>query len=140
MDKIIKNLKFDDKGLIPAVVQDWKDNTVLMVAYMNKEAVKRTLKTKKATFWSRSRQSFWVKGESSGNIQKVKEFYYDCDGDCIVLKVQQIGGAACHTGHRSYFFTKVTSTGNTRIIGKKIFDPEKVYNQTSKTKTKKGKK
>ena len=140
MDKIIKNLKFDDKGLIPAVVQDWKDNTVLMVAYMNKEAVKRTLKTKKATFWIRSRQSFWVKGESSGNIQKVKEFYYDCDGDCIVLKVQQIGGAACHTGHRSCFFTKVTSTGNTRIIGKKIFDPEKVYNQTSKTKTKKGKK
>jgi phosphoribosyl-AMP cyclohydrolase len=94
---------------------------------MNKEAVKMTLKTKKATFWSRSRQSFWVKGESSGNIQKVKEFYYDCDGDCIVIKVQQIGGAACHTGHRSCFFTKVTSSGNTKTVGKKLFDPEKVY-------------
>ncbi len=130
MEKIIKALKFDDKGLIPAVVQDWKDNAVLMVAYMNKEAVKRTLKTKKATFWSRSRQSFWVKGESSGNIQKVKEFYYDCDGDCIVLKVRQIGGAACHTGHRSCFFTKVTSSGNTRVVGRKVFDPEKVYKKT----------
>jgi phosphoribosyl-AMP cyclohydrolase len=125
--KVIKVLKFDEKGLIPVVVQDWKDNTVLMVAYMNKEAVKRTLKTKKATFWSRSRQSFWVKGESSGNIQKVKEFYYDCDGDCIVIKVQQIGGAACHTGYRSCFFTKVTSSGNTKVVGKKIFDPAKVY-------------
>ena len=129
MEKIIKALKFDDKGLIPVVVQDWKDNVVLMVAYMNKEAVKRTLKTKKATYWSRSRQSFWVKGESSGNIQKVKEFYYDCDGDCIVLRVEQIGAAACHTGHRSCFFTKVTSSGNTRVVGKKIFDPEKVYKQ-----------
>ncbi|MCL2335505.1 MAG: phosphoribosyl-AMP cyclohydrolase [Endomicrobia bacterium] len=127
MFDIAKDLKFDDKGLIPAVVQDWKDGAVLMVAYMNKEAVKRTLKTKKATFWSRSRQSFWVKGESSGNIQKVKEFYFDCDGDCIVLKVQQIGGAACHTGHRSCFFRKVTSTGNTKVVGKKLFDPEKVY-------------
>lgn len=140
MDKIIKNLKFDEKGLIPVVVQDWKDNAVLMVAYMNKEAVKRTLKTKKATFWSRSRQSFWVKGESSGNIQKVKEFYYDCDGDCILLKVQQIGGAACHTGHRSCFFTKVSFTGNTKVVGEKLFDPDKVYKQTLKQNSKKSSK
>ena len=123
----IKKLKFDDKGLIPAVVQDWKDSMVLMVAYMNKEAVKRTLKTKKATFWSRSRQSFWVKGESSGNIQKVKELYYDCDGDCLVVKVQQLGCAACHTGHRSCFFTKVLPSGKTKVIGKPLFDPKKVY-------------
>ncbi|MDR3253557.1 MAG: phosphoribosyl-AMP cyclohydrolase [Endomicrobium sp.] len=127
MDKIIKSLKFDDKGLIPAVVQDYKDNAVLMVAYMNKEAVKRTLETRKATFWSRSRQSFWVKGESSGNIQEVKEFYYDCDGDCILLKVNQIGGAACHTGHRSCFFTKIAASGDTETVGEKLFDPDKVY-------------
>ncbi|MDR3256938.1 MAG: phosphoribosyl-AMP cyclohydrolase [Endomicrobium sp.] len=127
MDKIVENLKFDDKGLIPAVVQDWKDNAVLMVAYMNKEALKRTLETKKATFWSRSRQVFWVKGESSGNIQEVKELYYDCDGDCILLKVNQIGGAACHSGHRTCFFTKVTSNGATEIIGERLFDPDKVY-------------
>jgi phosphoribosyl-AMP cyclohydrolase len=127
VEKIIESLKFDGKGLIPAVVQDWKDNTVLMVAYMNKESIKRTLETKKATFWSRSRQSFWVKGESSGNIQEVKEFYYDCDADCILLKVNQIGGAACHTGHRSCFFTRVTFNGNTETIGERLFDPDKVY-------------
>jgi len=125
--EIIKNLKFDEKGLIPTVVQDWKDNVVLMVAYMNKEAVKKTLETKKATFWSRSRQRFWVKGESSGNIQEVKEFYYDCDGDCILLKVNQIGGAACHTGHRSCFFNKITSVDTMETVGKIIFDPDKVY-------------
>jgi phosphoribosyl-AMP cyclohydrolase len=127
MDKIIESLKFDDKGLIPVVVQDWKDNVVLMVAYMNEEAVKRTLKTKKTTFWSRSRQSFWVKGESSGNTQELKEFYYDCDADCILLKVNQIGDTACHTGHRSCFFTKVKSTLDTEIVGEKFFDPDKVY-------------
>ncbi|MDR1400890.1 MAG: phosphoribosyl-AMP cyclohydrolase [Endomicrobium sp.] len=113
MSNFSENLKFDNKGLIPVVVQDFTSNIVLMVAYMNKEAIKRTLETKKATFWSRSRKTFWVKGETSGNIQKVKEFYYDCDGDCILLKVNQIGSAACHTGHRSCFFTKVTSNGAT---------------------------
>lgn len=123
----LKKLKFDANGLIPAVVQDYKDNTVLMVAYMNKEAVKRTLKTKKATFWSRSRQKFWVKGESSGNVQKVKSFFYDCDGDCLLVKVDQVGGAACHTGYRSCFFTEVKPDGATKVKGKPLFDPNKVY-------------
>jgi len=127
MDEIIENLKFDGNKLIPVVVQDWKDNMVLMVAYMNKEAVKKTLETKKATFWSRSRQCFWIKGEVSGNIQEVKEFYYDCDGDCILLKVNQIGSAACHTGHRSCFFTKVNPDGNVETTGEIIFDPDRVY-------------
>jgi phosphoribosyl-AMP cyclohydrolase len=125
--KFLKNLKFDANGLIPAVVQDHKDSTVLMVAYMNKEAVKRTLKTKKATFWSRSRQKFWVKGEQSGNVQKVKGLFYDCDGDCLLVKVDQIGGAACHTGFRSCFFTEVRNDGTTRVKGKPLFDPKKVY-------------
>jgi phosphoribosyl-AMP cyclohydrolase len=125
--KFINEFKFDSNGLIPAVVQDWKDGTVLMVAYMNKEAVKRTLKTKKATFWSRSRQKFWVKGEQSGNVQKLKGFYYDCDADCILIQVDQIGKAACHTGHRSCFYRKVLPSGNVKVVGKKIFDPEKVY-------------
>jgi phosphoribosyl-AMP cyclohydrolase len=123
----IKKLKFDDNGLIPAVVQDYKDNTVLMVAYMNRESVKRTLKTKKATFWSRSRRKFWVKGEQSGNVQKVKGLFYDCDGDCLLVKVDQVGGAACHTGFRSCFFTEVTGNGTARIKGKRLFDPDKVY-------------
>lgn len=123
----IKELKFDDKGLIPAVVQDWKDGAVLMVAYMNKESIKRTLKTKKATFWSRSRQKFWVKGEQSGNVQKVKALFYDCDGDCLLVKVEQIGTAACHTGHRSCFYRSVSPTGTVKVVGKKVFDPAKVY-------------
>jgi phosphoribosyl-AMP cyclohydrolase len=123
----LKELKYDDKGLIPCVVQDYKDGAVLMVAYMNKEAVKRTVKTKKATFWSRSRGKFWVKGESSGNIQKVKELFYDCDGDCLLVKVLQVGGAACHTGFRSCFYRKVSQTGNPIIKGKRIFDPKKIY-------------
>ena len=123
----IKDLKFDAKGLIPCVVQDYRDGKVLMVAYMNKEAVKRTLKTKKATFWSRSRGKFWVKGESSGNVQKVKEFFYDCDGDCLLITVDQIGGAACHTGFRSCFYRKVSTAGKSTVTGKRIFDPLKVY-------------
>jgi phosphoribosyl-AMP cyclohydrolase len=127
MEKIADSLKYDDKGLIPVVVQDWKDNAVLMVAYMNKEAVKKTFETKKTTFWSRSRQSFWVKGESSGNIQEVKEIYYDCDKDCLLIKVNQVGGAACHTGHRSCFFTKVNDSGAVETVGQPLFDSEKVY-------------
>ncbi|MCR4663085.1 MAG: phosphoribosyl-AMP cyclohydrolase [Endomicrobiaceae bacterium] len=125
MLEITKQLKFDKNGLIPAVVQDYNDGAVLMVAYMNAESFERTLKTKKATYWSRSRQKFWVKGEESGNIQKVKEIYYDCDADCILLKVIQVGGSACHTGYRSCFYRKLSFTGNTRIVGKKVFDPKK---------------
>lgn len=125
--KFLGKLKFDSSGLIPVVVQDYKDNAVLMVAYMNKKAVVKTLKTKLATFWSRSRQKFWVKGEQSGNVQKVRGIYYDCDGDCLLLKVEQIGGAACHTGFRSCFFTEVGLKGKTKIKGKRIFNPDNVY-------------
>src|ERR1041385_251345 len=102
--ELFKLLKLDDKGLIPAVVQDAKDGTVLMVAYMNRESLRRTLRLKKSVFWSRSRKSFWLKGESSGNVQRVKEIRIDCDGDCLLVKVEQIGGSACHTGHRSCFY------------------------------------
>lgn len=125
--KFINELKFDENGLIPAVVQDWKDGVVLMVAYMNKEAVKMTLKTKRATFWSRSRQKFWIKGEESGNIQKLKDFYFDCDADCLLIKVDQVGKAACHTGFRSCFFRKVGTGGVVKTVGKPVFDPKKVY-------------
>ena len=124
---LMKSLKFDDKGLIPAVVQDAKDGAVLMVAYMNKESVRRTLKLKKSVFWSRSRKSFWLKGESSGNVQKVKEIRIDCDGDCLLVKVEQIGIAACHTGHRSCFYRKVGPGGRLIVTGRPVFDPKKVY-------------
>jgi phosphoribosyl-AMP cyclohydrolase len=124
---IYKALKFDEKGLIPTVVQDTQDGTVLMVAYMNREAVRRTLRLKKSVFWSRSRQSFWLKGESSGNVQKVKEMRIDCDGDCLLVKVEQIGRAACHTGQRSCFYRKVLPGGKLHVTSKPLFDPKKVY-------------
>jgi len=127
MNALYKSLKFDDKGLIPTVVQDAKDGTVLMVAYMNRESIRRTLKLKKAVFWSRSRKEYWLKGESSGNVQKVKEMRIDCDGDCLIIKVKQIGGAACHTGHRSCFYRKVGAGASLKTQGKPLFDPKKVY-------------
>ena len=101
------NLKFNDKGLIPAIIQDYKTNEVLMVAYMNKEAVKRTIKDKRAWFYSRSRKKMWLKGETSGNIQKVKAIFIDCDQDCVLVKVKQVGDAACHTGYRSCFYRQL---------------------------------
>jgi phosphoribosyl-AMP cyclohydrolase len=124
---VLKSLKLDDKGLIPAVIQDHKDGRVLMVAYMNKESLKRTLKLKKCVFWSRSRQEFWLKGESSGNVQVVKEIRIECDCDCLVIQVEQIGKAACHTGMRSCFYRKVTKTGTMVVTDKPVFDPKKVY-------------
>ena len=124
---LYKTLKFDEKGLIPTVVQDAKDGTILMVAYMNREAVRRTMRLKKSVFWSRSRKSFWLKGESSGNVQKVKELRIDCDGDCLLVRVEQIGGAACHTGHRSCFYRKALPGGKLLVTGRPIFDPKKVY-------------
>jgi phosphoribosyl-AMP cyclohydrolase len=97
------NLKYDEKGLIPAVIQDWKTGEVLMVAYMNAESLKRTVETRLTWFWSRSRQKFWQKGETSGNVQRVKDILYDCDQDTLLLKVEQTG-PACHTGSRCCFF------------------------------------
>ncbi len=113
-------------GLIPAIVQDYKTGDVLMLAYMNKDAWQATLLTGKATYFSRSRQKLWIKGETSNNIQIVKEIYIDCDDDTILLKVDQIGGAACHMGYRSCFFKKIDENSIT-VIGKKIFDPKEVY-------------
>lgn len=102
----IPDLKFDGKGLIPAVIQDIKSKEVLMVAYMNKEALKITLKEKRTCFYSRSRQTLWRKGETSGNIQKVRNVHYDCDKDTLLIKVEQ-KGAACHTGERNCFYRKI---------------------------------
>lgn len=102
----IKDLKFDDKGLIPAIIQDYKDGTVLMLAYMNAESVKRTLKLGKTCFWSRSRKEYWVKGMTSGHFQFVKSVAYDCDLDALLIKVRQVG-VACHTGNRSCFYRKI---------------------------------
>lgn len=121
------SLDFDKQGgLVPVIAQDWETGEVLMLAYMNPESFEETLRTGKACYFSRSRNKLWRKGEESGNFQKVREIRVDCDSDTLVLKIEQVGGAACHTGHRSCFFRKID---NGQIIedGVKVFDPEKVY-------------
>ncbi|MBI4708432.1 MAG: phosphoribosyl-AMP cyclohydrolase [Candidatus Omnitrophica bacterium] len=102
----VKSLKFDEKGLIPAIIQDYRNNEVLMLAYMNAESVRRTIKLKKTCFWSRSRKAYWIKGETSGHFQFVKSIAYDCDMDALLIKVRQVG-VACHTGNRSCFYRKI---------------------------------
>ena len=99
-------LKFDDKGLIPAIAQDDETGEVLMMAWMNREAVDMTLETRRVTYWSRSRQSFWIKGETSGHVQELVEFRIDCDRDCLLVRVKQ-NGPACHTNRRTCFYTAV---------------------------------
>lgn len=102
----LSNLKFDKQGLIPAIIQDYKTGIVLMVAYMNKESLRRTLKSGKTCFWSRSRKEYWVKGATSGHFQFVKSISYDCDMDALLIKVRQVG-VACHTGNRSCFYRRL---------------------------------
>lgn len=121
-----EELKYDDKGLIPAIVQDAATREVLMMAYMNAEAVARTLASGETWFWSRSRQKFWHKGETSGNVQKVKEVYFDCDRDTLLLLVEQ-KEAACHEGYFSCFHYALAPDGNVTVKGDRLFDPEKVY-------------
>jgi phosphoribosyl-AMP cyclohydrolase len=113
-------------GLVPVVVQDVDTGEVLMLAYMNRDAWLKTLQTGKATYWSRSRNELWVKGETSGHVQHVKEILLDCDSDTVLLKVRQTGGAACHTGYRSCFYRRVVNE-KTEVIGERIFKPEDVY-------------
>ncbi|HIE04911.1 MAG TPA: phosphoribosyl-AMP cyclohydrolase [Candidatus Latescibacteria bacterium] len=120
-------LKFDEKGLIPAVVQDASSGEVLMLAYMNRESLLRTLNTGRMTYWSRSRRKLWVKGERSGNFQLVREVRVDCDGDALLFKVEQVG-AACHAGYRSCFYRKLKGD-RWKEEGEKLFDPEVVYGE-----------
>lgn len=114
-------------GIIPAVAQDYGTGEVLMLAFMNREAFDETLRTGRAVYFSRSRNRLWRKGEESGNVQVVKEILVDCDNDAVVLKVEQVGGAACHTGYNSCFYRKVQD-GKLEILDKtRVFDPDEVY-------------
>ncbi|MEW5908487.1 MAG: phosphoribosyl-AMP cyclohydrolase [Thermodesulfobacteriota bacterium] len=115
-------------GLVPAVVQDHETHEVLMLGFMNEAAWEATLTTGLATFFSRSRQELWVKGKTSGHRQIVKEIRIDCDDDTVLLIVEQVGGAACHTGYRTCFYREVKN-GRTHIIGTRVFDPKEVYNK-----------
>ena len=113
-------------GLIPTIVQDAETKEVLMLAYMNRQSWEATLQTGKATYWSRSRQSLWLKGETSGHFQLIKAVFIDCDNDTILLQVKQLGEAACHMGYKSCFYRKL-ERGDFVVVGEKIFNPKEVY-------------
>lgn len=120
-------LRFDKGGgLLPAVVQDHKTGEVLMVAYINEESLAKTMATGQAHYWSRSRNELWLKGGTSGHVQQVKEVLVDCDEDCVIYKVEQVGAAACHTGFRSCFHRKIEGD-SLKTLGAPVFDPKEVY-------------
>jgi phosphoribosyl-AMP cyclohydrolase len=122
----IADLKYDANGLIPAIIQDAETGEVLMMAYMNEQSLRATIETGKTHFWSRSRQKYWMKGESSGHTQAVVEILIDCDKDTLLIKAKQIG-AACHEGYHNCFFRRLNQAGEWEVVGQKLFDPEKVY-------------
>jgi phosphoribosyl-AMP cyclohydrolase len=121
----LQKLKLDGNGLIPAIIQDHQSNQVLMMAWMNREAIERTLATKTTHFYSRSRGKLWLKGERSGHIQHVKSIRVDCDADVLLIGVEQ-EGAACHDGYYSCFYREYEPSG-WKVVGDKVFDPDKVY-------------
>ncbi len=123
--EIFNQLKFDSNGLIPAIIQESGTGRVLMMAWMNRESLAKTIETKKTWFWSRSRQKFWLKGETSGHIQHVKNISFDCDGDCVLIEVEQIG-AACHEGYKSCFFRSIEGD-NVNLTEPRLVEPEKIY-------------
>ena len=122
----LDEVKWDDNGLVPAIAQDYKTGKVLMVAWMNREALQQTNDTKQAVYWSRSRNKLWRKGEESGHTQSIHEIRVDCDEDVILLTVEQIGGIACHTGRHNCFFKKLEN-GNWKIVEPVIKNPEDIY-------------
>ena len=128
-DKLLDQCKFDDRGFITAIAQDCQTGEILMVAFMNREALEQTLERKLACYWSRSREKLWVKGETSGHFQKIKEIVVDCDIDAVVLKVEQTGGA-CHMGYRSCFYRRVEEDGSLCVTGEKVFNKGDVYGKS----------
>ncbi|MBS0204273.1 MAG: phosphoribosyl-AMP cyclohydrolase [Planctomycetes bacterium] len=119
---------FSKSDLIPVIAQDAATGDVLMLAYMNAEAYAETLRTGRVCYYSRSRQKLWRKGEESGNVQELMALFYDCDADTLLVKVNQIGGAACHEGFRSCFFRQIDpQTGHVTVVGERVFDPKTVY-------------
>lgn len=121
---------FEKLELIPVIAQDFATGDVLMLAYMNRTAWEETLQTGKVCYFSRSRNKLWRKGEESGNVQVVKEIFFDCDADTLLIKVEQIGGAACHEGYRSCFFRRLNAAGDAYdVVGERVFDPAVVYHK-----------
>ncbi|MDB6058510.1 MAG: phosphoribosyl-AMP cyclohydrolase [Verrucomicrobiales bacterium] len=119
-------LKFNSEGLIPAIIQDHTNGRVLMMAWMNRASLEDTVKTGKTHFWSRSRQKYWMKGESSGHTQNVKDISFDCDGDTLLIQVEQ-KGAACHEGYRSCFFRSVENSSSDKVTEPRLVNPDEIY-------------
>lgn len=127
MDEQLDGLKFDASGLIPAIIQDWQTGQVLMMAWMNRDALDKTVHSGQTHFFSRSRNRLWLKGESSGHVQNVRSIATDCDKDVLLVRVEQVG-AACHEGYESCFFREHQPDGaNWKIVGRRVFDPAEVY-------------
>lgn len=126
---VTRQIKWNEQGLVPAIAQDWQSGEVLMLAWMNPESLELSVKEGRAVYWSRSRQALWRKGEESGHVQKLKELRIDCDADTVLLKVEQVGGIACHTGRRSCFFRKLEQ-GDWRETDEVIRSPGDIYGKT----------
>jgi phosphoribosyl-AMP cyclohydrolase len=125
--KILDTLKYDADGLIPAIIQEQATGRIVMMAWMNRASLESTITTGKTHFWSRSRKKFWMKGEESGNTQTVKDIAYDCDGDCLLIQVEQ-AGPACHEGYKSCFFRSITEGGqSSKITEARLLTPEQMY-------------
>jgi phosphoribosyl-AMP cyclohydrolase len=121
-------IRWNDQGLVPAIAQDWQTGEVLMLAWMNRDALESTLREGRAVYWSRSRGRLWRKGEASGNVQHLKEIRIDCDADTVLIKVEQVGGIACHTGRRSCFYTRCEN-GEWIVTEAVLKSPEEMYGQ-----------
>ena len=126
------NIKWNEQGLVPAIAQDWQSGEVLMMAWMNAESLQLTLREQRAIYWSRSRQALWRKGEESGNVQRLKELRLDCDGDTVLMKVEQIGGIACHTGRRSCFYRVAAADGSLTAVDDVLRSPDEMYGARDK--------
>ena len=126
MDNYLNQIAWNSDGLVPAIAQDAESGLILMVAWMNREALALTVNENRAVYWSRSRQKLWRKGEESGNVQQLRELRLDCDNDVIMMQVEQIGGIACHTGRRSCFY-RVLRDGQWQSVDNVIKDPKELY-------------
>lgn len=123
----LDEIRWDAQGLVPVIAQDWETGTVLMQAFANREALELAVRENRAIYWSRSRQALWRKGEQSGHVQVLRGLYLDCDGDSVIFKVEQLGGAACHTGRLSCYFRRLDEDGNWEVLGEPLRDPGDMY-------------
>lgn len=128
--ELTRDISWNDQGLVPAIAQDWQTGEVLMLAWMNREALALTLSEGRAIYWSRSRQALWRKGEESGHVQQLKELRIDCDADAVLIKVEQLGGIACHTGRRSCFYRRYDQ-GAWQVTDEVVRSPEAIYGKSS---------